>query len=269
MANKEQSPALGDASGKYLSSLKAAKMAASQAEVGKFVRWFGKERPFSVMTPAEVESYAERISASDAEYLDKLGLVRAFLAYGHKNGWTESNLGNHLKAKRGKLRSRSSAKKREAPEAIPLTEQGYSELKSQLASLSEERISLTAEIRRAAADKDFRENAPLHAAREKKGHVEGKIKELEGILKVAVVMDESSKGGLRVVLGDNVVICEMDNDEEICYRLVTTKEVDVKRGKISSVSPMGQAIMGKRPGDTVEITAPVGKLRYRLVRIDR
>jgi transcription elongation factor GreA len=266
--SEDQNISLGDASGKYLASLKTGKMQASQPEVGKFVRWFGKERAFKGVTPAEVESYGGRVSGPESDYLERLGLVRAFLAYSHKQGWTEANLGAHLKARRGKTKSRQAGKK-EAPETVRLTEQGHAELKSQLASLEDERVHLTAEVRRAAADKDFRENAPLHAAREKKGHVEGKIRELEGILKVAVVMDEKQGVGHRVSLGDSVVICEVDSDKEICYKLVTTKEVDVTKGKISSVSPLGQAIMGRKPGDVVEIAAPVGKLRYRIVRIDR
>ena len=92
--------------------------------------------------------------------------------------------------------------------------------------------------------------------------------ELEGILKAAVIIDEKQTDSVKVGIGDTVVLFEPDSDEELSYTLVSPREVDPRRGKISSASPMGRAILGRGEGETVEIEAPLGKLRYRIKRIE-
>lgn len=268
MAETGQNTTLGEAAGSYLSDLSSDDKGLSQQEVSKFVRWFGRERTLDGLAPAEVESYAERLSLSDADYLVKLELIRHFLAYAKKKGWSKTNLGVHLKSRKGKTRSSTQAR-REAQEPIPLTREGYSELEAELAALRDERLKVIDEMRKAAADKDFRENAPLHAARERRGHVEGRIMELEAALKAAVIMDETQKAGLKVNIGDSIVLCEENSEKEVRYTLVSPREVDVAKSKISNASPMGRAILGREAGETVEIQAPVGRLHYRIIRIER
>ena len=150
----------------------------SQQEVYRFVRWYGRERALAELTAPEIASYAEHLSLSDTGYIKKLGLIQAFLVYAKKEGWSKSNLVPHFKAKKGKARLQSSFR-RGSPETISLTQQGYATLKAELAALKSKRSEAIDEVRRAAADKDFREIAPLEAAREQYGHLEGQIKELE------------------------------------------------------------------------------------------
>jgi len=111
----------------------------------------------------------------------------------------------------------------------------------------------------------------LHAARERRGHVEGRIMELEATLKAAVVIDEDEKprGAAGAGIGDKVTIRDLASGDELCCRLVSPREADPGQGKISSASPIGQAIMGKCRGETVEIKAPAGTLRYRIKRLER
>src|SRR3989304_4985829 len=261
---------LGEAASDFISGLKPEEKKPSQQEVSKFARWFGRGRPLGELIPAEVESYAEQLSLSDPDYRKKFELIKAFLAYAKKKGWTRTNMSVHLKVKvkqvKGKTKKYSSRK--EAPEAVSLTREGHAKLKAELTSLHSERHVVIAEIRKAAADKDFRENTPFHAAREKKGHIDGKIMELEGLMKSAVIIDGTQASSFMVGIGDKVVICEVGSEEEICYTLVSPREVDVKKGKISNASPMGQAIIGREQGETVVIEAPVGKLHYRIIRIE-
>ena len=120
---------------------------------------------------------------------------------------------------------------------------------------------------RAAADKDFRENAPLQAAREKRGMLEGRIIEIEATLKAAVVIDEENRRSKGVDIGRRFILCDPNKGTEICYRLVGPKEADPSNGKISTVSPIGKAVFGKKQGDTVEIKAPSGIRRYQLKQI--
>ncbi len=200
MAEAGQGLNLGEAASRFLADLPPEERGVSQQEIYRFIRWFGRERPFTALTAAEVDNYAERLSQSDTDYVRKLELVRAFLVYAKKKGWTKTNLAAHLKARKVKTKP-SPSPGRSSAEAISLTRQGYAELESELAALRSERQKVIDEMRRAAADKDFRENAPLAAARERRGQLEGRIIELEGILKSAVVIDDRQESTLRVGIG--------------------------------------------------------------------
>jgi transcription elongation factor GreA len=268
MAETETDLTLGEAAARYLAALEPAKREESQAEVNRFTRWFGPEKRLSRLTPPEVANYAERLSLSDIDYARRLELVRAFLTHAKKAGWGQVNLAVHLKARKGKAGSLAPVKQGPA-ETVPLTREGYAELQQELAELKRRRPQLIEEIRRAAADKDFKENAPLAAAREQRGHLEGRIKELESTLKVAVILDQEKKPGFKVSVGDSLVVHELASGEELNYQIVAPREVDPARGKISSASPLGKMLVGKQPGDIVEVTAPAGKLHYRIERIAR
>jgi len=124
-------------------------------------------------------------------------------------------------------------------------------------------------LRRAAADKDFRENAPLEAAREKQGHIEGQIRNLENTLKRARVIDSLEEKGLKITMGDSVVLSYVESGERIEYMLVSSKEANIQQGKISLVSPMGQALFNKEAGDMLEVAAPSGVLTYKIIEILR
>jgi len=266
--NSSQSPSLGEAASGFLASLPPEKGEASQQAVYGFVRWYGWERPFAKLTAPEVAKYAEQLSLSQASYLNNLELIRAFLAYAKKQTWSKTNLATHLKPKKAKVRLPSSAR-HNSPSATSLTREGYAELKAELADLKSKRAQSIEEIRRAAADKDFRENAPLEAAREERGHLEGRIRELEEALKSATIMDETRKVTLKVSMGDSIVLRDQTSGDELRYTIVSPREVDPAKGKISSNSPIGKALIGRAQGDTVEIIAPVGKLSYQIEQIVR
>ncbi len=268
MNSDSQSPSLGEAASRFLVNLPPRERETSQQEIYRFIRWYGWGRPLAGLTAPEVANYAERLSLSDTDYIRKLELIRALLIYAKKEGWSKSNLATHLKARRGKTRSRSSSKSG-LPSTISLTQQGYAELTAELAVLKGKRAQAIDEMRRAAADKDFRENAPLEAAREQRGYLEGRIMELEETLKLAVVIDGKRKDTLKMSIGNSVILRDLASGEEIRYTLVSPREVDPTNGKISTVSPIGSAIIGQGQGEVVEVTAPAGKLRYQIVQIER
>jgi len=256
---------LGEAAGRFLADLPADAKGSSQQEIYRFVRWFGWERTFTALVPAVVANYAEQLSQSDADYSQKLESIRAFLTYAKKQGWSKVNLATHLKTRKVSNKSTVSRHSRHRP--VSLTQQGYDELKAELAVLQEKRLQLIEDIRRAAADKDFRENAPLDAAKEQRGHVEGRIMELEATLGAAIILDESREVTHAASLGDEVVLQDLASGEELRYTLVSPREVDAASGKISVASPIGRAIVGKIQGDTVAVTVPAGKLRYKILKI--
>lgn len=268
VSSRDRIPKLGEAAAKYLATLSKQKREASQPEVYKFARWYGWESSFSSMAPPSVAGYADQLSVSDTDYSEKLTMVRAFLAYGKKAGWSQVNLGTHLKTKKPKTNTKSSGKVAQR-EVISLSQQRYDEIQAELVTLKERSQALVKEIQRAAADKDFRENAPLAAAREERGFVEGRIKELEETLKSTVIMEEKKKPAQKTGVGDTIVLTDLSSGTECRYMIVDPREVDASRGKISIASPMGKALIGRRDGDTVEINAPAGKLRYQIKQIER
>jgi len=262
-----RNPSLGEAARWFLASLPADVGEASQQEVYRFVRWYGWERPFAEITAPEVASYAEQLSLSDTDYIRKLELLRAFLVYAKKEGWTKTNLSTHLKTRKGKTRLPSSARQI-VSNTVPLTRQGYAELEAEMAALKIKRSQAIDEMHRAAADKDFRENAPLEAAREQRGQLEGRIKKLEEALKLAIVIDEKQNVIPKVSIGDSIVLHDMASGERLCYMVVSPAEVDPVRGRISSASPLGKAIVGRGQGEIIEVAVPAGKLRYQIKEIE-
>jgi transcription elongation factor GreA len=266
--SQERGLSLGEAATQYLAKLSSKEKDSNRVEVYKFARWCGWENPFSRLAGPAVASYAEQLSVSDTDYAHRLELVRAFLAYARKAGWSQTNLGVHLKTKKGKT-GPAAAHQRNAPEVVTLSRQKYDELKVELDELKKKSQKLMRDIQVAAADKDFRENAPLHAAREERGHVEGRIKELEEMFKAATILDEKKESAVKSGVGDAIVLTDLASGEECRYMIVDPREVDPSRGKISIASPLGKALLGKQDGQEIEIKAPAGRLRYRIIRIER
>jgi transcription elongation factor GreA len=261
-------PSLGEGAAKFLATLSAVDREASQPEVYKFARWYGRDILFSRLEAPKVESYAEQLSVSDTDYARKLELVRSFLAYAKKAGWTRTNMAVHLKTRKAKPTAVVAAS-RGLPEAVSLTRQRYDEISAELDALKKRSRELVGEMQRAAADKDFRENAPLQAAREERGHVEGRIKELKEALKVATIIEEKKEPAVKTIVGDSIVLEDLASGEELRYMIVDPREVDPARGKISTASPLGKALLGRKGGETVEINVPAGRLRYRIKRVER
>jgi len=270
MADKtDHIPNLGEAAALYLGTLSTKNRDASQPEVYKFARWYGSESSFSRLAGPAVASYAEQLDVSDLDYEKKFSVLRAFLAYAKKAGWSQTNLATHLKTKKGKSGPATKGGGRNQPEVVSLSQQRYDEMKVELDNLKKRSRELMGEIQRAAADKDFRENAPLHAAREERGHVEGRIKELEQTLKAATIIEEKKEPTRKSSIGDSMVVCDLVSGEECRYMIVDPREVNIARGKISNASPLGKALLGRSDGETVEIMAPAGRLRYQIKRIER
>jgi len=263
-----QSPSLGEAAGRFLAKLPPEERGASQQEVYRFVRWYGWERSLAGLRAPEVANYAQQLSSSDTDYIKKLALIRAFLVYAKKEGWTNTSLATHLKTKKGKAQPQSTLR-RGLSGSVSLTRQGYAELEAELAILKVRRSQAIEEMRRAAADKDFRENAPLEAAREEHGRIEGRIRELEGTRKSAVVIDEKQKVTPKVSIGDSIILRDLASGEELSYMLVSPREVDPTKGRISNLSPIGKAVIGQSQGRVIEVTVPAGKLRYQIKQIER
>lgn len=150
---------------------------------------------------------------------------------------------------------------------IPLTRAGHTALNDELKLLkSVERPAVIKAIAEAREHGDLSENAEYHAAREKQSFIEGRVKELEGTLSLAQVIDPASLSG-NVKFGATVTIVDEDTDEEKTYQIVGEPEADIEAGKLNLKSPLARGLIGKGEGDSVEVRTPGGEKAYEIVTI--
>jgi transcription elongation factor GreA len=147
-----------------------------------------------------------------------------------------------------------------------LTPEGEKKLKAELAELTgPRREELSQRLRSAIQMGDLSENADYHKAKEDQAFLEGRIQEIEHVLRNAVIIEK--KGGDVVSVGSTVTVQEQDFDPETYY-LVGAKEADPRSGKISNESPIGRALLDHKVGDTVEAETPGGKIKFKILKIE-
>jgi transcription elongation factor GreA len=151
---------------------------------------------------------------------------------------------------------------------IPMTPSGLRKLKEELKQLQTvERGKISREIEVARAHGDLRENAEYHAAKEKQGHIEGRILDLNDWIARAEVIDTSKLGGDVVVFGATVVLLDPDTDKTVTYRIVGELEADIKKRWLAVTSPVARALIGKRVGDVAIVRSPGGEREFELQEI--
>ena len=150
---------------------------------------------------------------------------------------------------------------------IPMTRSGFAALERELGELkSRERPAIIRQIAEAREHGDLSENAEYHAAREKQGFIEGRIKELESILSRAEVIDTARLTG-SVKFGAIVHVVDEDTDDQRTYQIVGEAEADIERGLLNIRSPIARALIGKEEGDSVEVKTPGGIKSYEILSI--
>jgi len=153
-------------------------------------------------------------------------------------------------------------------EQIPITNEGFENLKQELARLKTvDRPATIKAIEVARAHGDLSENAEYDAAKDRQAFIEGRIGELGYKIAAAKVIDPGSVPKESVRFASRVVLENLDSGEEVEYMIVGQEESDIKRGRISVSSPLGTALLGKKPGDEVSLQAPGGKRVYEVVEI--
>ncbi|MFC1994591.1 GreA/GreB family elongation factor [Chloroflexota bacterium] len=265
---EQQGVSLAEALAEFLGSLSAEQKRASQQELNRFIRWYSGKRPVAELSPQEISNYAETVLSAGPNPLKRLEPVRDFLSFAKKRGLTNTNLSVHLRAshtpqKRRTVRGRVGATSKPAK----LTKEGYASHEKEVDALKEERQRLAEQIRLAAADKDFRENAPLEAARERQGQVMSRITELESIMQGATIVERGGLTATKVLIGSRVTLRDLILDEEVRYTLVGPSEADPRDGKLSIESLIGKALLDRSEGEVVEAAALAGTQRYRIESI--
>jgi transcription elongation factor GreA len=152
-------------------------------------------------------------------------------------------------------------------EKYPMTLSGYEKLQVELRTLkTEERPAVIAAIAEAKEHGDLKENAEYHAARERQGFIEARIKDLEGKISRAEIVDPKKLSGDTVTFGATVTVAD-DDGKETTYHIVGMEEADLSQGRLSSTAPLARALMGKAVGDYIEVPAPGGVKGYEVVKL--
>ena len=149
----------------------------------------------------------------------------------------------------------------------PITKKCYEALKVELERLRKERPKIIEAIAEARAHGDLSENAEYDAAKDRQGFVESRIKELEGKLADARIIENTNRTSETIIFGATVGLLETQSNQKKQYTLVGQDEADLKDGKISVQSPVGRALIGKRVGDLVEVTTPAKVVEYEVLNL--
>tara|TARA_Y100001970_G_scaffold269702_1_gene362546 strand:+ start:11121 stop:11609 length:489 start_codon:yes stop_codon:yes gene_type:complete len=152
------------------------------------------------------------------------------------------------------------------PDAYYVTQDGFKKLEDDLAELKNQRPAIAESLRVAMQDKDFRENAPLDAARDAQAHLEAKIRNIESQIRVAVIISADDKGK-SAHIGSKIKLLNLEKKSEHFFELVTSSEVDPKNGKISIESPVGLAASNKNVGDQITVKTPSGDVKFKIIEV--
>ncbi len=151
---------------------------------------------------------------------------------------------------------------------IPMTANGFKAADAELKQLkSVDRPAVIRAIAEAREHGDLSENAEYHAAREQQSHIEGRIKELEGIISLADIIDVSKLSG-TIKFGATVTIADEDTDAEKTFQIVGEPEANIEKGLLNLNSPIARALIGKEEGDSVEVRTPGGTRYYEIVSVE-
>tara|TARA_B100000519_G_C14118750_1_gene379381 strand:+ start:33 stop:509 length:477 start_codon:yes stop_codon:yes gene_type:complete len=153
---------------------------------------------------------------------------------------------------------------------VPMTVAGAETLRAELNELKTvQRPKISKAIAEAREHGDLKENAEYHAAREQQSFCEGRITEIEAKLSESEIIDISKiEPTGKVIFGTTVTLFNLDTDESVSYQIVGEDEADVADGKISVVSPIARAIMGKPDGEEVVVKVPAGEVQYEIEKIE-
>ena len=153
---------------------------------------------------------------------------------------------------------------------VILTQEGYNKIEKELNYLkTEKRAEIAGRIKVALGFGDLSENSEYDEAKNAQAENEVRIAELENKMRHAKIIDEKDIDTETVQIGNKVKVLDMEFNEEVEYTIVGSTEVDLAENKISNESPLGEALLGAKKGKTVEVNAPGGKIKYKILSINR
>jgi transcription elongation factor GreA len=256
---------LSEAISAYLQNVKAAERNTAAQELSRFARWYGGDRFLRRISPGDLERYQEQSGMTGSDPA-RLTTLRQFFVDARQRKLLDQPLATHIRIRR-KSGSRLAVETAIA-EAVELTQHGFDQLQAELGRLETvEQPRAREELQKAAADKDFRENAPYDAAKQHLADLTRRAGEIRNMLGNCVIVGEQQSD--RSGMGSTVVVRDLDEDELLTYTLVGPGEIDARRGKISVQSPVGRALSDRAVGETIQVETPAGTSRFRIEEISR
>ena len=153
---------------------------------------------------------------------------------------------------------------------VVLTTEGYNKLEEELKYLKgPKKMQVAERIKIAREFGDLSENSEYDDAKNEQALLESRIQDIEGMLRVAKVVDDDEISTRKVGIGTQVTVHDFEFDEDITYGIVGATEVDIKNNKISNESPVGKALIGAKKGDEVEVETPGGVIKYKILAISK
>lgn len=261
---EQQTPrTLGEAFKEYLDALKPGQRVSDEGYVKHYVTYVGLDQPIDGLSGSRVESYVDsRITSTDPNAEARVAALKRWFQFIKKRGYTTENYGIHVRVRRTGRASAGTQRTRLEEAPVEMTQEGIDQLQRELAELEGDRPELVRAISIAREDKDFRENAPLDAAREALGYNEGRVKAIQEALKRAVVVHGARDE--RSVLGSTVNVTRLNDDKTLSYKLVSANEANAGELRISVESPVGKQLLGRAPGEEVVVEAPRGAIHLRI-----
>lgn len=249
----------------YLRTLKPETRRAHEQYVRRYVDFMGDGFQVGQLTGSRVESYAEaQIRPTDPNAQDRVAALKAWFQFLKKKEYVGENYGVHIRVRKaaGRAASGRSTGQRKEEEPLQMTAEGIDTLRSELAEIEAQVPAMEQAIAHAREDGDLRENAPYHAAREALAFKNQRKQQIEAALKRAVVADRAQTD--RSAVGSTVTVTRLDKAETLVFKLVGAREANAGEKKISVESPVGKQLLGRRPGEEVEISVPSGVIQYRV-----
>ncbi len=263
---------LSQALNQYLSQPRLKAKPNGLQELNKFIRWCGRDVLVGNLTPQQAAEYGEEITRSSPqmESASRSYVIKDFLTFCFKNQFTSTPLYKHFRVRKPSARSKGAYNTRLS---MDITSEGLETMQLELDSLRGERVAVAERIQLAAADKDFRENAPLDAAREQQGLLEARIRELEDSIQRANVVrttDQKSKSKAKrtVQLGSIVKLQDRLTRQDMVYTIVNASESSPMENKMSVASPVGKALIDHMIGEEIEVSTPRGAILYKIRGIE-
>lgn len=276
----------------YTNRMRKSRKESIKSDLSSFIQWLSEclepksynedldmdKINLNLIEPSFIEQYVQMTNVKHSNFnaSKKLTVARDFLGFLHnpdsndeKIKFTDTNLSNHIRNKKGRRTGSLGLKSRlHEEDVIEISQEYHDNLVSDLAIKFKEREDVVVDINKAAADKDFRENAPLEAAREKQGLIESQIKTIEETLRKSAIINtkKNSKTNKIAKIGSKVTMLQ-NSKTRVKISLVASPEADVSISKISVESPIGKALVGKTENEEVIVPAPAGNVSYKIVKI--
>ncbi len=152
---------------------------------------------------------------------------------------------------------------------LQITKEGHKKLKNEIDNLKNiQRPKIIEQIAEARDHGDLKENAEYHSAREKQGLVEAQILDLEDRLLRSEIVDVNQLSGDIVIFGATVTLDDIDNEKQVCYKIVSEYEANIDSGLISITSPVARSLINKKIGDEIEVNTPGGTITYEILAVN-